>query len=280
MSEPVSPNPSRIALVLGGGGPVGLAWLAGLADGLRARGVDLCAADRFVGTSAGAIVAAALADGGDLSALLRPRPADAESRPAPPQTLDFFAPLREPGLDLASARRKVGELALGARAGDPADHIASMGRLTDGKPWPTADLVVTSVEVETGRLRAWTAADEATLAQALAASTSVPGVYPPIPIGGNHYIDGGIGSPINADLAAGADLVVIMEPLAHMYGHLPSDGDLGGATAISIVPDTRAIAALGPEPFNLAALTPAFESGVRQAEQAATILTDSGWPTR
>jgi NTE family protein len=44
------------ALVLGPGGPVGTAWLAGLAVGLRREGVDLGAAGLIVGTSAGAIV--------------------------------------------------------------------------------------------------------------------------------------------------------------------------------------------------------------------------------
>ena len=59
------------ALVLGPGGPVGTAWLAGLAAGLRREGVDLGAAGLIVGTSAGAIVGAILASGGDLGRLPR-----------------------------------------------------------------------------------------------------------------------------------------------------------------------------------------------------------------
>ena len=57
------------AVVLGPGGPAGTAWLAGLAEGLRREGVDLGAADLIVGTSAGAIVGAILASGGDLARL-------------------------------------------------------------------------------------------------------------------------------------------------------------------------------------------------------------------
>ena len=65
------------AVVLGPGGPVGTAWLAGLAAGLRREGVDLGAADLIVGTSAGAIVGAILASGGDLGRLAAlPAPAD------------------------------------------------------------------------------------------------------------------------------------------------------------------------------------------------------------
>ena len=51
------------ALVLGGGGPVGVAWEAGLLAGLAEAGVDLSDADRIVGTSAGSIVGARLARG-------------------------------------------------------------------------------------------------------------------------------------------------------------------------------------------------------------------------
>ena len=67
------------ALVLGPGGPAGTAWLAGLAEGLRREGVDLGAADLIVGTSAGAIVGAILASGGDL-ARLAALPAPGRSR--------------------------------------------------------------------------------------------------------------------------------------------------------------------------------------------------------
>ncbi|MFF0494577.1 patatin-like phospholipase family protein [Nocardia sp. NPDC003482] len=281
MSEPVSPNSSRTALVLGGGGPVGLSWLAGLAAALPGYGVHLGAAERLVGTSAGAIVAAVLANGGDLTQILTPPAPTAEPRPAQRVNLDVLAPLREPGLDLAAARRKVAELAAREPLVDsPAEHVARMEKLVGATMWPARELIVTAVDTASGELRGFTAADGVSLPEAVAASTAVPGVFPSIPIGATHYMDGGIGSPINAHLAAGAELVVIIEPLAHLFGHLPSDGDLGGATAVSIVPDTMSIAAFGPDLFNPAALAPAYESGVRQAEQAATILSDSGWPTR
>jgi NTE family protein len=69
------------AVVLGPGGPAGTAWMAGLAEGLRREGVDLGAADLIVGTSAGAIVGAILASGGDLARLAAlPAPADPGDR--------------------------------------------------------------------------------------------------------------------------------------------------------------------------------------------------------
>src|SRR3954469_20838387 len=57
------------ALVLGGGGPVGIAWEAGLLTGLARHGADPARADLVVGTSAGSVVGAPLPYGGDPAAL-------------------------------------------------------------------------------------------------------------------------------------------------------------------------------------------------------------------
>ncbi|WP_280383399.1 patatin-like phospholipase family protein [Nocardia wallacei] len=278
MSAAPPPDGFRSALVLGGGGPVGIAWMAGLAIGLREAGIELGRADRFVGTSAGSIVGTVLAGDGDLARLLSPPPTGAP----PPQVdqarlAEIFAILGRPALDPMQARRRVGELALAAQAGDPADHVARMSALVGPVSWPSRDLVVTSVDAESGELRAWTREDVASLPQALAASTAVPGVFPPIPIDGRYYLDGGVRSSINADLAAGAELVVIVEPLAHMFPRTPSDGELGSATTISLVPDETTIGVFGVDVFNPAALAPAYEAGVRQAADAARDLKGA-WP--
>ncbi|MGQ4616015.1 patatin-like phospholipase family protein [Nocardia sp. R7R-8] len=280
MSDTMASNGFSVALVLGGGGPVGISWLAGLATGLRDNGVDLTLADRFVGTSAGAVVGAVLADGGDPARLLRPPPASAAPVRADPARLaEIFAVLRAPGQDAAQARRRVGEMALAARAGDPDEHIARIGGLAGVTQWPARDLVVTAIDITTGELRAWTRDGAASLPAALASSTAVPGVFPPIPIDGRHYIDGGVRSPVNADLAAGADVVVILEPLAHMFPRILSDRELGSATEISIVPDEEAVTVFGLDVFDPAALAPAYAAGVRQSADAAPQLKDF-WPDR
>ncbi len=59
------------ALVLGGGGPVGIAWEVGLAAGLAEGGVRLADANRIIGTSAGSFAGAALASGRPAEALVR-----------------------------------------------------------------------------------------------------------------------------------------------------------------------------------------------------------------
>ena len=48
------------ALVLGGGGPVGIAWESGLIAGFAEKGVDLSSAEYIIGTSAGSVVGSQL----------------------------------------------------------------------------------------------------------------------------------------------------------------------------------------------------------------------------
>ena len=99
------------AVVLGPGGPVGTAWMAGLAAGLRNEGVDLGAAGLIVGTSAGAIVGAILASGGDLGRLAAlPATADPGGRVRndPDKLAEVFATLGDPGLERAEALRRAG----------------------------------------------------------------------------------------------------------------------------------------------------------------------------
>lgn len=260
---------------------MGIAWLTGLAVGFRDAGIDLALADRIVGTSAGAIVGTVLAAGGDPASLLRPPAPDAPPVHADPAVLGniFTVMVQNRGQDPAEVRRKIGELALKAETGAPAVHVARMSALAGVSDWPAGDLVVTAVNATTGEFQPWTKDSGVSLADALASSTCVPGVFPPIPINGVPYIDGGIRSSINADLALPADLVLILEPLAHMFPRARTDRDLGSATEISVVPDPAAITAFGPDLFGAAALLPAYEAGVRQSAEAAARLKEF-WPAR
>lgn len=281
MPDAASHRKTTIALVLGGGGPVGITWLAGLAHGLQAAGIELTRADRIIGTSAGAVVGAVIAAGTDLSTLLEPGPPAEPPAAAPAQDfgvlLEITTLLRAADQDRDLALQRVGELALGADTGDPAEHIRRIGALVDFADWPDHDLLVTSIDIGSGTLTAWTRDDRASLPQALAASTAVPGIFPPIEIAGRHYIDGGVRSTINADLATGYDTVVILEPLAHLYPRTRADRNLGSAREVTVAPDDIAVAAFGPDLFGTAALVPSYESGLRQAAAAAVQLREF-WP--
>lgn len=258
------------ALVLGPGGPVGTAWLAGLAAGLRREGVDLGAADLIVGTSAGAIVAAILATGGDLDRLAAlPAPADPGSgvRTDPDRLAEVFATLGDTGLDRAEALRRVGRLAVTASTGDQEAAIAQMRFLLGGAEWPDRPLLIPSVDAETGEAVIWDRHGAASLPEAVAASIAFPATAPPITIDGRRYIDGALRAGINVDLAGDAGALIVAEPMAHMSG---TNGVAAGErVVVRLVPDVEAIEAFGPDITDRATWTPAYQAGVRQAPDAA-----------
>jgi NTE family protein len=263
------------AVVLGPGGPVGTAWLAGLAAGLRREGVDLGAADLIVGTSAGAIVGAILARGGDLDRLATlppPSGTDGGVRTDPERLAEVFATLGDAGLDQAEALRRVGRLAVIASTGGEEAAIARMRALLGGAEWPDRPLLIPSVDAETGEAVVWDRHGAASLPEAVAAGIAFPATAPPITIGGRRYIDGAFRAGTNADLAGDAKVVIVAEPMAHLQG---TNDD--GAAAVRLVPDAEAIAAFGPDIADRAAWAPAYQAGVRQAPGAVERIR-AVWP--
>jgi len=218
-TEPKSTGVDR-ALVLGGGGPVGIAWEAGLAAGLEAEGVDLGRADLVLGTSAGSFVGAQLASGRGAKALYEAQialgerdaaeraagqPASAERMPKPdigPLIGLFMKPLAE-GETAEDRRREMGALALRTETISEDAFIEGFGRTLNGMAWP-ASFACTAVDALTGVFRLWDAASGVTIERAVASSCSVPGIFPPITIDGRRYVDGGIRSATNIDEVKGA----------------------------------------------------------------------------
>jgi len=214
------------ALVLGGGGPVGIAWECGLIAGFARAGVDLGRADFTLGTSAGSFVGARLALGAEAASLAdpilaegeraasAPRARGAERRPADLTFLmqkmaEAQGSLRNP----AEVRAEIGQWALAADTMGEDDFIASFGRSFASLPadcWPERGYACTAVDAESGAFQLWTKESGVGVTRAVASSCSVPGVYPPVSIEGRRYIDGGMRSGTNADLATGHDLVVLV----------------------------------------------------------------------
>ncbi|NUW41473.1 patatin-like phospholipase family protein [Nonomuraea rhodomycinica] len=262
------------AVVLGPGGPVGTAWLAGLAAGLRREGVDLGAADLIVGTSAGAIVGAILAGGGDLerlAALPAPTGPGAGTRPDPQRLAEVFATLGDSGLARTEALRRVGRLALTASTGDEGAAIARMRSLVGAAEWPERPLLIPAVDAETGEAVVWDRHGSASLPEAVAASTAFPATAPPITVDGRRYIDGALRNGANLDLAADARVLIVAEPMAHLH---PANGVAAGegGTVVRLAPDAAAIEAFGPDLSDRTAWGPAYQAGVRQAPDAAEAL--------
>jgi NTE family protein len=276
-------TPFDRATVLGPGGVVGTAWMAGLAAGMRRHGSDLAETDLIVGTSAGAIIGAALATGEDLDRLAtlpgpagphRPQPADpdqADPRDSQPETdpermSEAFTILADPSLDPLEARRRVGRLALDATTVTEAVYLARMASLITAREWPEQDLLIPAVDIATGQPKVWDRTSGAPLVAAVASSTAMPGAAPPITVNGRRYMEGAFRSGTNTDLAAGARALILVEPLAHLFPAQPLPGT---ATVVRITPDPAALDAFGPDVGDRAAWEPAYRAGVRQAPEAA-----------
>ncbi|MGZ4569220.1 MAG: patatin-like phospholipase family protein, partial [Blastococcus sp.] len=220
----------RTALVLGGGGITGIAWEIGVVAGLAEAGVDLSSADFVVGTSAGSVVGAQLTSGAELEAMygrqLAPAAGEKVSRLNRATMARFaWAMLRTRG-DHTSFRRRIGELALAAeKAGltpSEQERLDVIGGRLISTAWPERALAVTAVDAETGEFRTFDRDSGVPLVSAVAASCAVPGVYPPVSIDGRRYVDGGMRSAANADLAQGYDRLVVLAPISRGFGPMAS----------------------------------------------------------
>lgn len=111
----------------------------------------------------------------------------------------------------------------------------------------------------------------------MAASCAVPGVYPPVTIDGRRYIDGGMRSGSNADLAQGYDRVVVLSPLPRGLGPMASvDAQVTGLVSrVAVVsPDAAARTAIGKNVLDPAARAAAARAGRAQAADAAARVAE------
>ena len=267
------------ALVLGGGGVTGIAWEIGILAGLAERGVDLTDADLVVGTSAGSVVGVDVRSGTSLADLY-------EKQTQPPGSNEIYARMglgvtvkyvramlltRNPEV----ARARVGAMALRTKTvSEEARRRVIESRLPI-QQWPTGRLQITAVDALTGDLVVFDAASEAPLLDAVGASCAVPGIWPPVTINGRRYIDGGVRSAANADLAAGCDRIIIIAPLVSGYGPLASPVNQAralseaGARVAVIKPDQAALRAIGKNVLDPARRPASAQAGYAQAESAA-----------
>lgn len=269
------------ALVLGGGGVAGIAWSAGLLAGLASHGIRLDDADLVVGTSAGSVVGAWLTTGVSPEEMLARQVDPARQTPELTASVDLdalalqFAQAFADAPDPTTVRAQVGAMALATpTVPEQARREVMAGRLPV-HDWPRG-LVVTVVDALTGERQALDAGCGFPLVDVVAASCAVPGVWPPMTLGDRRYLDGGVHTALNADLAVGAQQVLVVAPLGAV-----GDGPLAAgwdsacplleqtARVLLLEPDEPSRAAFGANPLDPATRRPAAEAGLAQAAAVA-----------
>ena len=264
------------ALVLGGGGLAGIAWEAGLLAGLAAAGVDVAGADLVLGTSAGSVVATQLATGVPVLDMLArqvdPSRQNREIAPAGDAHLALWESLTGADVpdDPAQARRQQGRLALAADTVPEADRRAVIEGRLPVHEWPARPLSLVAVAAISGDPVVFDRESGVDLVDAVAASCAVPGVWPPVTIGDVRYIDGGVRSINNVDLAAGHDRVLVIAPVTDPVTEAQVADLTGRGVHVElIVPDERTAEVFLGDPLDPAIRTPAARAGTAQAETAA-----------
>jgi NTE family protein len=209
-----------MTLVLAGGGPAALAWelgvLRGLADADAELAQKVIGADTVIGTSGGSSVAAQITSGTPLDELydaqLSAGTAEIEVKLDLTEFMSRFGAAVAGAVDETDRRRHVGAFALAASTVSETKRRAVIAARLPAADWPGRDLRIPAVEAVTGEIVVFTRDSGVTLVDAVAASCAVPGIWPPATIGDHRYVDGGVRSSTNADLAAGADQILLITP--------------------------------------------------------------------
>ncbi len=204
------------ALVLGAGGHAATAWELGVITGMADAGVDVRDADLIVGTSAGARVGVQIRSHLTLEELFQRQvdPYLQTKEPAPP--VDFtqwranFVRAKEGSGDAVTVLKRFGALALQAPLGSQDTRRNMIAAALPTQIWPERRLLIVAVDVESGERRAFDHSSGVDLIDAVAASGAVPGIWPAVALGGRRYMDGGVYSIDNADLAVGCEHVLIL----------------------------------------------------------------------
>lgn len=267
------------ALVLAGGGLAGVAWETGVVAGLADAGVDLAGADLVVGTSAGSVVAANLRSGTDPAELLAGQidPAKQSTEMVSPVSFDeclkIFDELALMYPDPDELRREICARAVAPHPVEEKRRQAAVASRLVSPDWPAADLRIVAVDGGTAERVVFTSSDGVAIADAVAASCAVPLVWPSVRIGARRYVDGGVFSNANADLAADHDQVLILYPTvgvpdpqleAQIRGL-----ERGGAQVLLLQPDDATMEAIGADPLDPAVRGPVGNAGADQAEALA-----------
>jgi NTE family protein len=300
-SDATGPAPAagERALVLGGGGSTGNAWLIGVIAGLFDAGLDVTTADLTIGTSAGSTAAAQIAGATPTELLAAVLAAAPQQRTGPvgsdrgrvpirpvPDHMARISKVIASAEDAADMRRRMGAAALDMDAASDGfwqtQWRATVAARLPSQRWPQRAVLITAVDAHTGEPVVFDRHSGVDLADAVAASCA-SGL--PYGIGDNRYIDGGYRSNAeNADLAAGYARVLVLSPFGGRtltpldWGmHLTTQVDelrARGSRVETIFPDSNYEHMFGANAMDLSLRPPAARAGYDQGRALAEQLTE------
>jgi NTE family protein len=286
------------ALVLGGGGSTGNAWLIGVIAGLFDARLDVTRADLIIGTSAGSTAAAQITGATPtdlLAAILAAAPHQGTGPVTPAGARAPVGPVADhlermsriiaAAEDAADMRRRMGAVALElAAASDASGRTrwrATVAARLPGQRWPDQAVHITVVDADTGEPVVFDRHSGVDLVDAVAASTAGGPAYG---IGDHRYIDGGYRSIENADLAAGYARVLVLSPFGGRSQHPREWGThlaaqvehlrRGGSRVETISPDSDSEHLFGAGAMNPSLRPPAARAGYDQGRARAGQLAD------
>ena len=278
---------TKRALAMGGGGTLGVAWETGLLAGLEGEGVSFGNADLILGTSAGSIVGSTIARGVSahmmaemqMAAARQAARSPAASGPAPDlsKVMAFFMRMPETGEPPVELRREIGEVSRTSQTIPEAQMLAQFATMGVSGAWPKK-FACTAVDATSGEFKVWYEEDRVDFARAIASSCSVPGIFPPITINDRLWMDGGMRSGTNVDVAAGHErvLAVVVIPMAladeRMKARVSAESEVvtkAGGRFDMISPDAVTQEAFGPNLMDGTRRIQLIEQGMRQGKAEA-----------
>jgi NTE family protein len=279
---------SKRALVLGGGGVAGIAWqtgiLLGIADNSPAAVQNLLKSDVLLGTSAGSAVVAQISSGLSLADLFARQVAEESAEIDPDVDIDaatalFLAALSDPDATVPQKRQRIGAVALNTETVTEPLRRNVIAQRLPSHSWPDRVLRVTAIDIATGELVVFDRDSGVDLVDAVAASCAVPGAWPPVTIGDTRYMDGGVGSTINLDLADDCGTAVVLVPAGESA---PSPFGAGAATeidafrgaALGVFADDESLAAFGANPLDPRCRRGSAEAGRAQGRREAAAVAE------
>jgi NTE family protein len=274
------------ALVLGGGGVAGIAWetgiLQGIADKSTAAARALLDSEVLVGTSAGSAVVAQIGSGLSLEELFARQVQETSAELDPGVGVSgiqavtdlFAAAMAQPDGTVSQKRQRIGAVALATETvAEPVRRCVIAQRLP-ARTWPDRVLRVTAIDIATGELVVFDRDSGIDLVDAVAASCAVPGAWPPVTIGDRRYMDGGIGSTINLDVANDCEMAVVLVPAGVSAPSPFGPGPVAeiaafDGTALGIFADDKSLAAFGPNALDPRCRVASAEVGRAQGRREA-----------